>query len=137
MNFHVVQMYMYLWTLSFRLTLFWMGEGRQKAPPPLFATSFSVVTSTNVRINPQHFLIFLLNFGNMTTYTIKSESLDQIWLIMFILKYLYFKETYSSNFCWHHQNYNHVYWNIFKDSKNVKRIRNYVSKCKQYLYFLI
>ena len=26
---------------------------------------------------------------------------------------------------------------IFKDSKNVKRIRNYVSKCNLHLYFLI
>ena len=25
---------------------------------------------------------------------------------------------------------------IFKNSKKVKRIRNYVSKCNQYLYFL-
>ena len=26
---------------------------------------------------------------------------------------------------------------VFEDSKNVKRIRNYVSKCDLYLYFLI
>ena len=26
---------------------------------------------------------------------------------------------------------------IFKDSRKVKRIRNYVSKCNLYLYFLI
>ena len=43
-------------------------------------------------------------------------------VIIFILKKLYLKKTYSSHFCWHHQNCNHVYQNIFKDSKNVKRI---------------
>ena len=38
------------------LTLFRMGGGGKKAPP----TSFSPVTSTNVRISPQNFLTFSL-----------------------------------------------------------------------------
>ena len=38
------------------LTLFRIGEA--KSPPP---TSFSPVTSTNVRINPQNFLTFSVN----------------------------------------------------------------------------
>ena len=40
-----------------RLTLFRMGGG-QKAPPP---TSFSPVTSTNVRIRSPNFLTFRFN----------------------------------------------------------------------------
>ena len=39
------------------LTLFRMGEGRQKDPP----TSFSPVTSTNVGISPKNFLTFRFN----------------------------------------------------------------------------
>ena len=50
--------YMYFWALSFRLTLFWMGEEGQKKTPP---NSFSPVTSSSVGINPQHFLTFSFN----------------------------------------------------------------------------
>ena len=53
----------------------------------------------------------------------------------FIWKCLYFNKTYSSQFWWHYQNSN-IIKKTFKDSKKVKRIRNYVLKCNLYLYFL-
>ena len=40
------------------LTLFRMGGAKKPPPPP---TSFSPVTSTNVRISPQNFLTFSFN----------------------------------------------------------------------------
>ena len=42
------------------LTLFRIGNGVQKAPPPP-PTNFSPVTSTNVTISPQNFLTFSFN----------------------------------------------------------------------------
>ena len=47
--------------LSIPLTQFKMGGGEKKGPP----TSFSSVTSTNVRISPQNFLTF--RFGLFAT----------------------------------------------------------------------
>ena len=31
-----------------------------------------------------------------------------VFVITYISSYLYFKKVWSSQFCWHHQNYNHV-----------------------------
>ena len=50
-------------------------------------------------------------------------------VITFFSKYLFFTKTWGRHFCWHHQNCNHFIKTIFKNSRKVKRIRNYVSKC--------
>ena len=66
-----------------------------------------------------------------------SDVIDRIYdVITFISKDLYFKKAWGSYFCWHHQNFDPVYY-IYKDSRKVKINRNYVSKCNVYLYFLI
>ena len=44
------------------LTLFRMGAKRPPTPPPPL-TSFSLVTSTNVRISPKNFLTFSFNLS--------------------------------------------------------------------------
>ena len=46
-------------------------------------------------------------------------------VISFILKYVLSEKTWSSQFCWHHQNCNHFIKAAFKDSKKLKRIRKY------------
>ena len=57
--------------------------------------------------------------------------------ITFISKYLYFKKTVVANFADIIKIVAMFIKTIFKDSRKVKRIRNYVSKCNLYLYFLI
>ena len=58
--------------------------------------------------------------------------------ITIISKYPYFKKTWSSCFCLHYQNCNHIFIKtITKDSKKVRRIRNYVSKSNLYVYFFM
>ena len=66
-------------------------------------------------------ILELPNFGHMTTSIIWFESCDKNFLgdvidkiydvITFISKYLYFKKGWGNHFCWHHQNFNHVYYN--------------------------
>ena len=55
-------------------------------------------------------------------------------VITLISKYLYFKKAI---FAYIMKIVTIFIKTIFKDSKKVKRIRNYVSKCSLYLYFLI
>ena len=52
-------------------------------------------------------------------------------VITFISNYFHFKKTNSSQFFCHYQNCNYVYY------KKVKRMKNYVLKCKFYLYFKV
>ena len=59
------------------------------------------------------------NFGHMTTSTIWFEPCDNFFfshvidknynVIIVISKYFYFKKGWCSQFCWHHQNFNHFY----------------------------
>ena len=57
--------------------------------------------------------------------------------ITFISKYLYFKKTVVANFAGIIKIVAMFIKTIFKDSRKIKRIRNYVSKCNLYLYFFI
>ena len=46
------------------------------------------------------------------------DVIDRIYdVIIFNSKYLYFKKDWGSYFCWHHQNFNHVFYN------NLKRLK--------------
>ena len=56
-------------------------------------------------------------------------------IIIVILRYVYFSNAYNGQFCKHHQNCNHI--KDFKDSKNVKIVRNYVLNDTIYTFFLI
>ena len=64
-------------------------------------------------------MLQLLNFGHMTTSIIYVmwqnfvvDVIDRIYdVVTFFKKYLYFKKGCGSHFCWHHQNFNHVYYN--------------------------
>ena len=58
-------------------------------------------------------------------------------VITFISKYLYFKKTVVANFAGIIKIVAMFIKTIFKDSRKIKRIRNYVSKCNLYLYFFI
>ena len=55
----------------------------------------------------------------------------------FISKYRYFKKNWVTIFADIIKIVTMFIKTIFKDSRKVKRIRNYVSKCNLYLYFLI
>ena len=55
----------------------------------------------------------------------------------FISKYHYFKKNWVTIFADIIKIVTMFIKTIFKDSRKVKRIRNYVSKCNLYLYFLI
>ena len=55
-------------------------------------------------------------------------------VINFISKYLYFKKAYFADII---KTATKFIKTTLKDSKKVKRIRNYVLKCNLYLYFLI
>ena len=90
-------------------------------------------------------MLELPNFGNMAISTIKFESRDNFFddvmdinynVITFISKYLYFKPR-AAIFADIIKIITIFIRTIFKDSKKVKIIRNYVSKCNLYLYFLI
>ena len=48
-------------------------------------------------------------------------------VITFIVKYLYFKKDWSSQFCWHHQNCNGGYQKISKNSKKLKQLPKMLS----------
>ena len=48
-------------------------------------------------------------------------------VITFIVKYLYFKKDWSSQFCWHHQNCNGGYQKISKNSKKSKQLPKMLS----------
>ena len=56
--------------------------------------------------------------------------------ITFISKYLYFKKAWGNNSCLHHQSCNFFIKTIFKDSRKVKGIRNYVSNMQSVHVFL-
>ena len=48
-----------------------------------------------------------------------DDIMDKYYdVINFISKQLHFKKAWSSQFCWHHQNYNHVYLNNLLRPKN-------------------
>ena len=55
-------------------------------------------------------------------------------VINFISKYLYFKKAGVANFGDIIKIASMFIKTIFKDSRKVKRIKNYVSKCNLYLY---
>ena len=63
-------------------------------------------------------MLKLPKFDHTIKYTIKFGSWDKILLVTsdrnygdksFISENLYFRKAYGSQFCWDHQNYNHVY----------------------------
>ena len=58
-------------------------------------------------------------------------------VITFIWKYLYFKEAWVVNFADIIKFATIFIKTTYKDSKKVKRFRNYLLKCSLYLYFLI
>ena len=58
-------------------------------------------------------------------------------VITFISKYSYFKKAWSSHFADIIKIVTTFIRTIIKNSKKVKRIRNYVSKSNLYLYFLM
>ena len=58
-------------------------------------------------------------------------------VITFISKYLYFKKAGVANFADIIKIITMFIIVIFKGSRKVKRIKNYVSKCNLYIYFLI
>ena len=57
--------------------------------------------------------------------------------INFISKYLYFKRAWGSHFCWHHKIVTFFIKTIFINSRKVKRIRNFVSKCSLFMHGVI
>ena len=58
-------------------------------------------------------------------------------VITFISKYLYFKKAWVAIFADIIKILTFFVKTIFKDSRKVKRIGNFVSKCNLYMYFLI
>ena len=74
----------------------------KKVPP----TSFTPVTSTNVQISPRKFLTFRFNPFVTLVAGVMGKSYD---VTTFILKELYFKKTWGSNFSRYNQNCNHDY----------------------------
>ena len=58
-------------------------------------------------------------------------------VITFTSKYRYFKKTWGSHFFGIIKIATNFIKVIFKESRKVKRISNYLSKCDLYLYFLI
>ena len=112
----------------------WGAKNLSSLSPLPISTSFSFVISTYIEISSKNFVTFSFH-----PFASHHYIYNIIWakrwhfvgdvmgnnddVLIFISKYLYFKKAYSSQFCWHHQNCNHVYWNTFKDLKNVKRIR--------------
>ena len=87
-------------------------------------------------------MLELQNFGHMTTSTILFESRDEILLvtpwteITFIQNSLTLRRSSVAIFTDIIIIVTIFIKKIFKDSRNVKRIRNYVSKCILYSYFL-
>ena len=74
-------------------------------------------------------------FGEEGICDVMDKNCD---IINFISKYLYLKKAYRVTiFADIIKIVTMFIKKIFKDSKKVKRIRNYVSKCNLYLYFLI
>ena len=86
--------------------------------------------------------IELPNFAHLTTFTVQFESRDKIWLLT-----LWIEAIFQNTFILRRPgvaNFDDIIKivpifikTIFKDSRNVKRIGNYGSKCNLYLYFLI
>ena len=58
-------------------------------------------------------------------------------VIIIFLKNLYFKKAWGSHFAGFIKIVTMFIKTILKDSRKVRRIRNYVSKWNLYLYFLI
>ena len=76
----------------------------------------------------------------MITFLIEILQLwPYVTVITFILKYLYFNlgRLRVANFADIIKIATMFIKTTFKDSKKLKRIRNYVLKCNLYLYFLI
>ena len=92
-------------------------------------------------------MLQLPNFGHMNESTIKFESREKILLAtsstLIMTSYILFKNTVILRRPWVAIFANIIkiltrfVKEIFKDSRKVKRIRNYESKCNLYLYFLI
>ena len=92
-------------------------------------------------------MLQLPNFGHMNESTIKFESREKILLVTsstwIMTSYILFKNTVILRRSWVAifaniiQILTRFVKEIFKDSRKVKRIRNYESKCNLYLYFLI
>ena len=92
-------------------------------------------------------MLQLPNFGHMNASTIKFESREKILLVTsstwIMTSYILFKNTVILRRPWVAIFANIIkiltrfVKEIFKDSRKVKRIRNYESKCNLYLYFLI
>ena len=57
--------------------------------------------------------------------------------ITFISKYRYFKKAWGSQFADIIKIITRFIKKIFKETRKVKRIRNYVTECNLYLYFLM
>ena len=90
-------------------------------------------------------MLQLPNFGHMNTSAIQFESRDKILLVTSstgIVTFSLFQNNILRRpgvaiFADIIKVITMFIKKIFKDSRKVKRIRNYVSKCNLYLYFLI
>ena len=93
-------------------------------------------------------LLELPIFGHTTTFGIQFELqkkkknvgdvLDRDYdVITFISKYLNFKKTYSSQFCCIIKFISMFIKTIFKSSKKLKRVTEYLLKCNLYYVFLV
>ena len=91
-------------------------------------------------------MLELPDFGQMSTFTIQFESRDKIFagdvidrnydLIIFISKCRFLRRPRVTTFADIIKIITRFIKKIFKDSRKVKRIGNYVSKCNLYMYFL-
>ena len=87
-----------------------------------------------------------LSYQTLVTWTHLQYNLNQVIkfsvnvidrnydVITFISKYHYFRKTIFADII---KTVTRFIKKMFKDSRKIKRIRNYVSKCNLYLYFLI
>ena len=91
-------------------------------------------------------MLELPNFGHMTTFTIWFESRDKILLVASWTEIMTSQPLYENAFILRRPTVANfadiikiptIIKKTFKDSKKVKRIRNYVFKCNLYLYFLV
>ena len=103
----------------------------QKSPP----ISFSPVTFTNVGLSPQNFLTSSLYLVPVPSYWTWTKTTPQkkcfFWsnlykiviMITSLIEMLQWpKKAWSNQFCWHHQNCNHVY-SIKKSLKTQKKLK--------------
>ena len=86
-------------------------------------------------------MLKLPNFGHMTTSTMLFVSHDKTWLVMSWAEILTSQSLFQNAFILRRSRVTNIA-DIIKIStifikKTVKRITNYVLKCKLYLYFLL